>query len=419
MVLFDFDIHEYFTTNKHLVSMINYYRKSLNISKKSLQKENNISHATFRRAEVTDFVAHVDILQKLARYFDIPVEIDKAIIDELNDNFNYLYTFLYLNDIAKLEYYYHLIEEKKDLYTNNILFTIYHFSRLVYYVGSHKRVEFDIISESLDILRYFRGDLTEVFEFLLDDYTYCYYSLVHDEENTLKYAKKVYLGVQQYNELVPQILYQMSLNYYFINDYANSIFYSFEALPKLEADLNYNKALYCNLNIAICFERLHNTIKSKEILNKIFLHILSNESPRVEYLAYLTLANCHVTEGLYEEAIQIFKDLESKRDIKGENSLMLLYCYYKSNKKDAFDMLAANLREDFMKDRYYVGYYDMVALIESLTRSKKSESLELFKIASKSFQFYGDAKIVDIIFKEMQSRKLLPSTAQLETVLSA
>ena len=418
MIQFDFGIQEYFESNKHLISMINYYRKSLNISKKSLQKENNISHATFRRAEVTNFVAHIDILHKLANYFDIPIEIDKTVIDELNDNFNLLYTYLYLNDIEKMEYYYHLIEEKKDLYSNNILFTIYHFSRLVYYVGSHKRVEFGIISESLEILKYFQGEMLDVFEFLFDDYTYCYYSLIHDEENTLKYAKKVYLGVAQYGSLVPQIIYQMSLNYYFINDYANSIFYSFQALPKLEADLNYNKALYCNLNIAICFERLHNTIKSKEILNKIFLNLMSNNVPRAEYLAKLTLANCYVTEGLYASAIKLFAELEAKRDIKGENSLMLLYCYYKLGSKDAFDNLAGSLREDFLNDRFYVGYYDMLVLIEALANNNKSEALELFKIASKSFQFFGDAKIVDIMFKEMQAKKFIPSTVQKETIYS-
>ena len=398
--------------------MVNYYCKSLNISKKSLQKENNISHATFRRAEVSDFVAHHDILLKLAKYFDIAVEIEKSIIDELSQNFNLLYTFLYLNDIPKMEHYFHLIDEKKHLYSNNILFTVYHFSKLVYFVGSSKRVEFDIISESLEILKYFRGDMLDVFEFLLDDYTYCYYSLIHDEENTLKYAKKVYLKMADYSEIIPQILHQMSLNYYLINDYANSIFYSFEALPKLEADLNYNKALYCNLNIAICFERLNNTIKSKEILNKIFLNLMSNDIPRAEYLAKLTLANCCVTECQFDTAIELYTELEAKRDIKGENSLLLIYCYYKIGDKDTFDKIVNNLREDFLNDRFYVGYYDRLLLIEAIAHNKKSEVVELFKIASKSFQFYGDDKIVDIIIKEMQSRKLISNAQQKKTMYS-
>lgn len=417
MELFDFKIEEYFKSNKHLISMVNYYRKSLNISKKDLQKENNISHATYRRAEVSDFVAHVDILKKLATYFDVEVEVDNEVIEELNNNFNLLYTFLYLNDVPKMEDYYNRIDEKKHLYSNNVLFTIYHFARLVYYVGSHKRVEVEIISESLDILRYFRGDLLEIFEFLLDDYTYCYYSLIHDEENALKFQKKVYLKMHKYTELVPQILHQMSLNNYLINDYANSIFYAFEALPKLEADLNYSKALYCNLNIAICFERLNNTIKSKEILTKLSLTLMSQNIPRAEYLAKLTLANCYVTEKNYPFAINLLDELESRREIKGENSLLLVYCYYKDGDMVSFNKVVSELKQDFLNDRFNSGYYDMLLLIESITTKKKTEILELFKIASESFQFYGDAKIVDLIFKEMQIKKLISTTTKREKLI--
>lgn len=201
----------------------------------------------------------------------------------------------------------------------------------------------------------------------------------------------------------------MSLNFYFINDYANSIFYSLEALPRLEEDLNYNRAEYCQLNIAICFERLNNTVKSKDILNRIFLHLMIVNSPHIEYLAKLTLANCYVSEENYLDAVAIFEDLEQNRTFRGENSLMILYCYYRLNDVESFKKLKDILDDAFKKWYFYSGYYDAVLLLEALVNNQKKLLLPAFKQVEKSFSMYGDSKIVDLIYKEMRQKKVIPS----------
>lgn len=410
MIFFDFNIQKYYEDCKYLSAFINYSRKSLKISKKQMQKDNLISHATFRRAEVTNFVGHPELLNKLAEYFRIPVEFDIDLINEINEEFNIFYTCLYFNDLEKMEYYYKRIEAKKDLCSNSILLSVFHFSRLIYYVSSPKRVEIEAIAESIEIIKLFQDDLLDIFAFLFDEYLYCYYSLIHDKENALKLSKKVYLEAFKYPRLVPMVLYQMSVNYYFINDYANSIFYSLEALPKLENDLNYNRAISSHLNLAICFERLDNTVRSKEILNRIFLYMTSNYIPRVDYLAKLTLANCCVTDENYLEAVEIFKELEANKNPKGENSLMILFCYYKSHNKNSFKDLASDLYEELINHNFYKGYYDLVILLEAMLKKNKKIIYDKFLIAEKSFPNYSDSKIVDLIYLEIKERNILPIT---------
>lgn len=406
-VFYDFNIQRYYANNEYLIAMLNYMRKSLKISKKQIQKDNHISHATFRRAEVTDFVGHNEILNTLAKYFNIDVNYDTKIIAEVNDNFNCFYTALYFGQLDKLELYYHKIEAKKALYSNSILFSVYHFARLIYYISSPLRVETETILDSLEVLRYFQEDLLEEFSFLLEEYTYCYYSLIHDEKQALSLAKKVYLEGHKYPRLLPLVLYQMSVNYYFINDYANSIFYSLEALPLLESDLNYTRAIFCHSNNSICFERLNNTVKSKEILEKIFLYLTINENKRLEFLARLTLANCYVTEENYLEAVELFKELESQNDVKGESSLMILFCYYKSGNIESFNLLKNELELSLNEDKFYKGYFDLVLFMDAIMKKDKKQISQRFSIAEKSFPYYSDSKIVELIYKEAKNKKII------------
>ena len=410
MYFYDFNIKRYFDDNRHLVAYVNYSRKSLKISKKQMQKDNQIPHATYRRAELTDFVGHSEILQKLAEYFRVNTEIDKQIIENLNNDFNMFYTCVYFCELEKMEYYYKLIEDKKELYENSILISIYHFARLIFYVSSPRRKEINKIAETIEVLKMFRDDFLDIFAYLLDEYMYCYYSLIHNKELALKLSKKVYLDGQKFPRLLPLIYYQMSVNYYFINDYANSIYYSLEALPLLVNDLNYNRAILCHSNNSICFERLNNTVKSKEILAKIFMYLSSNDNPHLEFLAKLTLANCYVTDENYLEAIEIFKELEEKRNRKGENSLMILYCYYKSNNLKSFQDLASKLTIEMENDNFYKGYYDLVLLLEAMFSKNKREIVVRFANAQKSFPHYSDSKIVDLIYLEARNKKILPNS---------
>lgn len=407
MILYDFKIQRYLENNKHLLAINNYYRTTKKISKKVIQKETKIPHASYRRAEVNDFVDHQEMLFKIANFFDVPTKIERSIIDELNDDFNELYTFYYLDDKEKLKSVYERIESKKSQIDKTTFITIYHFARLIYYVGSEKRVEVEQIMTSIEILNDFEADLLEEFNFLLNVYRYCYYSLIHDEINSIKYAQIVYVDVNNYPELMPIILYLMSLNYYLINDYANCIFYSLEALPLLVNNLNYKRALYCNMNMAICFERLENTVKSKDLLFKISLNLTSNYDKRIKYLTDLTMANCYVTEKNYKKAIPIFKDLESTRENKGENSLMLLYCYYKENNEDDFQTLSDELIGEYENRNFYAGYYDLVMLMNVLNSKDKSVIREKFKTARKHFQYFGDSKIVDLINNEMIEKRIV------------
>jgi len=411
MILYDFNILKYLENNKYLLAINKYYRKIQGISKKQLQKDTGIPHATFRRAELNDFVDHPDLLIKMAEYFQLPTEINLDLIKELNDDFNILYTYYYLDDKEKLEFYFNKIEEKKPKLEKTVFITIYHFAKLVYYVGTKKRVEVDHIYDSLSILEEFRDDLLEVFRFLLDDYYYCYYSLIHDEEKSVGYAQKVYLEVSKYPKLLPLILYQMSLNYYFINDYANCIFYSLEALPRLVNDLNYPRALSANMNMAICFERLDNTVKCKELLNKISLYLMVENDSRLNYLTELTMANCLVTEKNYTEAIEIFKKLEKYDSVMWENYLMRLYCYYKVGNESEFKELADQLKEYYRQEKLYQGYYDLVILMDSFFVNDKKLILEKFRIAEKSFQYYRDSKIVDLMYQEMQDKKIIKKSS--------
>jgi len=407
MVLYDFNIQRYLENNRHLLAINNYYRITKKINKKTIQKETKIPHASYRRAEINDFVDHPDMLFKVANYFNVPTDIDREFIDELNDDFNKLYTYYYLDDKKQMEEAFNKIEAKKPQLEKTAFITIYHFAKLVYYIGSEKRVKVDKISLSLNILEGFEEDLLDEFKFLLDLYRYSYYSLIHDEANSIKYAQIVYVAVNEYPELVPIVLYQMSVNYYLINDYANCIFYSLEALPLLINNLNFKRALYCNMNMAICFERLENAVKSKEILNKIQLYLTSNYDERIDYLTNLTLANCYVTEKDYKSAIPIFDKLESTRKIKGENSLMLLYCYYKTDAYAEFNQLRDMLLEEYDKKNLYVGYYHLVILMDALDSKNKTLIRNKFKIAKEHFQFIGDAKIADLINKEMIDKRII------------
>lgn len=409
MVFYDFKIRTYFEGNQFLVAMINYARKSLNKSKKEMQQDTNTSHATYRRAELANFDGYMDMLVKLADYFALDTEVSSTLIDEIEHDFNLLYTYTYFNDLDMMAYYYDKIDARKSECEKNILLSIVHFAKVIYFTHSPKRMELKEIKASLDILQYFQGDMLDIFEFLLDDYMFNFHALSHDKQTTMQYAKNVYLKAFSYPRLVPFILFQMSLNYYFINDYANAIYYSLEALPKLEKDLNYARSLNGNLNIAICFERLHNTVQAKEILNKIFLHLVIKKDERIAFLSHLTMANCYVTDQEYDKAVVIFQELEETRDIKGENSLMLLYCYYKIPNKVAFDKLADHLIDEYEKERFYVGYYEVVLLFKQLQHRNRKAIYQRFKASEQAFIPFKDSKIVDLIYYELREKKIIPS----------
>ena len=151
-------------------------------------------------------------------------------------------------------------------------------------------------------------------------------------------------------------------------------------------------------------------MKSKEILNKVFLYTRSNPVPHVEYLSKLTLANCNVTDGIFQEAIDIFKELESTRPRKGENSLMILYCYYKLNDKDKFYKLAELLHNEYANLNFFEGYNDLVILLEAILTKNKKRIYDKYVVAKKSFPLFSDSKIIDIIYKEIKSKKVIPDT---------
>lgn len=407
MVFFDFAISEYFENNKYLLAFVNYSRKKKNISKKQMQKDNLISHATFRRAEVTDFVSHPELLDTLANYFNVPTTYDLQLVQEINDEFNMFYTSLYFNDLDKMEEHFNKIEKKKEEMENSILITVYHFAKVICFLNSPRRVETEKIYESLQELELFKEDLLDVFKFLLDQYSYGYYSLLHDAPTALSLVNEVYFAAKRFPKHLPLVLYQMSVNYYFINDYANSIFYMLEALPKLQDDLNYSRAISAQTNLAICFERLDNVVKSKEILSKLFLYLENNSLPRIEFLAKLTLANCYVTEKRYAKSIKLFEELEETRETKGEGSLMILYCLYKLGQKEEFDLLASKLHNERNKNNFFYGYDDLIYLFESFFVRNKKNTINKLTTAKKTFHLYSDSKIIDLVTRELKAKKIL------------
>ena len=407
MVFFDFAIQEYFESNKYILAFVNYSRKKNNISKKQLQKDNLISHATFRRAEVADFVSHPELLDTLANYFNIPTNYDPLLVQEINDEFNMFYTSLYFNKLEKMEEHFNNIEKKRGKMENSILISIYHFAKVICFLNSPRRVETEKIYESLQELEFFREDLLDVFKFLLDQYSYGYYSLLHNASEALKLVNKVYFLAKKFPRHLPLVLYQMSVNYYFINDYANSIFYMLEALPMLQDDLNYSRSISAQTNLAICFERLDNVVKSKEILSKLFLYLENNSLPRIEFLAKLTLANCYVTEKRYSKSIKLFEELEEDRVTKGESSLMILYCLYKLGLKEEFDILASKLHKERENNNFFYGYDDLIYLFESFFVRNKQNTINKLNVAKQTFNLYSDSKIIDLVNRELKAKKII------------
>ena len=88
---------------------------------------------------------------------------------------------------------------------------------------------------------------------------------------------------------------------------------------------------------------------------------------------------------------------------------MILYCYYRLNDGESFNKLKDALEDAYKKWYFYSGYYDAVLLLDALIKNQKRLFLPTFKQVEKSFSMYGDSKIVDLIYKEMRQKKVIPS----------
>ncbi len=339
MTLYDFSCGYYFQNHQEILVMVDYFKKLKQITQKEINETTGIPKSNFLRAQHKEFDGYDEIVAKMAEYFQIPTILNPSIITEFDELFSLFYTCVCFSKVEEAKTYYDIIVSKADLYKNSILWVPYHLMELIYYVTEVNYtnvVNYVKLDESVEFLKNFVDRMSSEHRFLYYEYMTCYWAFKKDKEQVVHYARlTIYLGTN-YHELEPNANYHVSFSYSLIGDFINALIYANKALPKLEEQLNYNKAVFCRINIATLYKKLGNIDEAKRLLKKNLIYMTFYNVDRLIRATHLNYADCLFSEKNYKEAIKhyliIVNDIIKREDYE---SIMITYCLYQAEDKKA------------------------------------------------------------------------------------
>ncbi|MGD9910581.1 MAG: tetratricopeptide repeat protein [Candidatus Izemoplasmatales bacterium] len=365
MTIYDFSCAFYFKENFDKLVMIEYLKKKDQVTQKEINESAKIATSNYRRAQLKGFIGYEEMVDKMANYLNIQTKIDPSTIEELDQNFSRFYTSVCFSQSDEVKKHFDSINEKKALYENSILMIEFYLAQLIFYITDinySRQMHREKQNEAIAFLSNFVDKMSSEHRFLYYDFMCTKSAIEKDRENVVHYARLTsYLAVN-YPELEPTANYHISFSYSLISDFINALIYANKALPKLEEQLNYVRAVFCRVNIAALYKKLGNIDEAKRLLRKNLVYISYSKLDKLLRATELNYADCLLMEENYSEALEhyniILDGVLKKPDYE---SIMKTYCLYKLNRIDEANNYTVEL-ELLHKDKKY--NYEYLSLIQ-------------------------------------------------------
>ncbi len=394
MNIYDFTFDFYFRDNYAIKTMIEYLKQKKRITQKEINVNCNIPKSNYRRAQQKDFIGYGKMVECMANYMGIPSKIDESIIRDLNENFNTFYTYICFSKFHEAKNYFDLITSNLKLYENSILIIPYYLAQFIYYLSDinySNKINFEIIDEAVEILNVFVEKMSDEHRFLYYEYMTCYAGITKHNDNVIRYSQFTLSLSFNYPDLEPCAYYHISFAYSLISDFFNALIYANKALPKLEEQLNYIKAVFCRMNIATFYKKLGNIDEAKKMLKKNLIYLTFNDIPKLDRVTYLNYADCMLMEKNYSEALSYYLKIEDEITISPDyESIIIVYCLYQLNEvKRAEDYIEKLIKSNESK-QYAQAYLSLVLFFKAFYN--KSSLLEIkrkYKAAQEHMEKYS------------------------------
>ncbi len=393
MTIYDFSCANYFKDYYDIIVMVEYLKKKQGLTQKEINEETDIPKSNFRRAQQKGFSGYGKMLGKMAEYLHIQTNIDPSVIAEFDENFSLFYTSVCFSKVNDFKKYYIASTEKLPLYQNSILMIQYYLQQFIYYISEVNYtnvINYEKIEEAIEFLKYFVDKMSPDHRFLYYEYMTCYYGFKKDPEKIVHYTRlTIYMGAN-YVELEPVAHYHVSFAYSMIGDFINGLIYANKALPKLEEQLNYNKAVYCRMNIAAFYKKLGNIDEAKKLLKKNLVYMTFTDVFRNTRATYLNYADCLLIEKSYQEALKYYTVIENEINKKRDyESVMIAYCLYRLNLTKRADEYVSELHELNQVNRFAIEYMTLVDFFSACFKKMPiAETEALFHKAEQHMQAY-------------------------------
>jgi tetratricopeptide (TPR) repeat protein len=393
MTIYEFSSNFYYQNRADVLVMVEYLKKVNAITQKDINEEASIPKSNFRRAQQKNFEGYDEIVDKMAHHLHIPITTPKSIIANLDENFSQFYTCICFSKFKEAEVFYLKMQQHMDNYQNSILLVPLHLAQLIYHiteVNYTNQVNHTKIGEAIQFLKHFVDKLSNEHRFLYYEYMAAYAGIMKDQEKVIHYARLTVYLAANYPELEPTANYHVSFAYSLISDFINALIYANKALPKLEEQLNYTKAVFCRMNIATFYKKLGNVDEAKRMLKKNLIYLNFNDIPRLDRVTYLNYADCCLMEQQYTEALKyytrIIDQIIKRHDYE---SIMMVYCAYQSNQFDVANAVIHTLKGLHEDEKYNDEYFKLVLFFEAAFTKQPHDVIEKrFIEAESKFQGY-------------------------------
>jgi tetratricopeptide (TPR) repeat protein len=286
--------------------MIEYQKKCQQITQKEINEATGIPVSNYRRAQTKGFIGYGKMVEKIAEYLHIQTKIDPEVIEELDRNFSRFYTCVSFSRVEEAKLAFVSIEKNREKYENSILMIVFYLAQLIYYITDinyTRNINMKKQEEAVDFLQNFVNKMSNEHRFLYYEYMATHSAMKKDPENVVHYCRLTsYLAVNFVN-LEPTANYHISFSYSLIGDFINALIYANKALPKLEEELNYDKAFLCRVNIATLYKKLGNIDEAKRLLKKNLVYVSFNNNNKLKRATLLNYADCLMMENNYKDVI--------------------------------------------------------------------------------------------------------------------
>ena len=397
MTIYDFKSDFYFIDNYALSVMVEYYKKKNQVTQKEINESMNIPKSNYRRAQQKNFVGYDKMLQKMATYLGIPVNVDLEKIRFLDDQFSHFYTCIVFSRFFESKSFFDNIVANFSHYDKTILMIPYYLAQFIYYlseVNYTNKINFTKINESVDILQSLLEKMSEEHRFLFYEFMTNYSGIIKNRDDVIHYSRLTSFLSSNFPDLEPNANYHISFGFFMVSDFIDALIFANKALPKLEEQLNYTKAVFCRMNIAALYKKLGHFDEAKRLLKKNLIYLNFNDIPRLDQITYLNYADCMLMDERYEDALKYYLKIENEITKKQNyESIMIVYCMYKANKESDARVYISNLVRLHSLKKFPYEYLTLIHFFESyFEKESNSEILKKFRVAQEympSYRFRG------------------------------
>jgi len=369
MTIYDFSSAFYFKNSFDQLVMIDYYKKEKQVTQKLINQATKIATSNYRRAQTKGFIGYEDMVAKIASYLGIQTNIDPKVIKELDQEFSLFYTSVCFSQMEDMKNHFEIIESKKDLYKDSILMVVYYLVQLIYYVvdiNYSRQINIEKQDEAIRFLNEFVDQMSSEHRFLFYEFMCTKSAIENNREMVVHYTRLTSYLADNYPELEPTANYHISFSYYMIGDYINALIYANKALPKLEEQLNYERAVFCRANIALYYKKLGNIDEAKKMLKINLVYIGYSNLTKLKHATELNYADCLLIEKNYSDALIHYEKVLSIVNQPADYvSIMKVYCLYQLNSNPEANEYVSLLEKEYKNNGYPIQFMSLIRFFKS------------------------------------------------------